>query len=128
MKLMSPRLHGYVDYAIVVLLALAPLALRFGPVPTAVSYVTALTHLVVTLLSDQPLGAARKIPFPVHGALESSLGVGLIASPWLFGFSAEGPARIFSVVAGLAIVLVVLTTRYAAGVLSRPEPYDRYDR
>ncbi|WP_437723441.1 SPW repeat protein [Sorangium sp. So ce861] len=128
MKLLSPRLHGYVDYAIVVLLALAPLALRFGPVPTAVSYVTALTHLVVTLLSDQPLGAARKIPFPVHGALESFLGVGLIASPWLFGFSAEGPARIFSVVAGLAIVLVALATRYTAGVLSRPAPYDRYDR
>ncbi|WP_437966855.1 SPW repeat protein [Sorangium sp. So ce260] len=128
MKLLSPRHHGYVDYAVVVLLALAPLALRFGPTPTAVSYVAALTHLVVTLLSDQPLGAARKIPFPVHGALESSLGVGLVASPWLFGFSAEGPARIFSVVTGLAIVLVVLATRYTSGVIARPEPYDRYDR
>ncbi len=128
MKLLSPRLHGYVDYAVVVLLAFAPLALRFGPVPTAVSSVAALTHLVLTLLSDQPLGATRKIPFPVHGALESSLGVALVASPWLFGFSAEGPARIFSVITGLALLLVVLATRYTAGILSRPEPYDRYDR
>lgn len=128
MKLLSPRLHGYVDYAVVVLLALAPLALRFGPVSTTVSCVAALTHLVVTLLSEQPLGAARKIPFPVHGALEFSLGVGLVASPWLFGFSAEGPARIFSVVTGLALLIVVLATRYTTGVISRPEPYDRYDR
>lgn len=128
MKLMSPRQHGYVDYAVVVLLALAPLALRLPPVPTAVCYVAAVAHLVVTLLSDQPLGAARKIPFSVHGALETSLAAVLIAAPWLFGFSAEVPARTFSVVIGLALVLLALGTRYSTGAASRHEPYDRYDR
>ncbi|KYF64066.1 hypothetical protein BE11_08445 [Sorangium cellulosum] len=128
MTLLSPRHHGFIDYAAVVLLALAPLALRFGPVPTLVCYVAALAHLVVTLLSDHPLGAARKIPFAVHGAVEFSLGVGLLASPWLFGFSDEVPARAFFMAAGLGLLLAVLATRYTAGVISRPEPYDRYDR
>lgn len=128
MKLLSPRHHGYVDYAVVVVLALAPLALRLDPVPTAVCYVAAVAHLVATLLSDQPLGAARKIPFSVHGALETSLAAALLASPWLFGFSAELPARTFFVVTGLALVLVALGTRYATGAASRQERYDRYDR
>ncbi|WP_434043842.1 SPW repeat domain-containing protein [Sorangium cellulosum] len=128
MTLLSPRHHGYIDYAAVALLALAPLALRFGAVPTSVCYVTALAHLVVTLLSDHPLGAARKIPFAVHGALEFSLGVGLLASPWLFGFSDEVPARAFFVAGGIGLLIVVLATRYTAGVISRPAPYDRYDR
>ncbi|WP_437733069.1 hypothetical protein [Sorangium sp. So ce1335] len=128
MKLLSPRHHGYIDYAAVALLALAPLALRFGTVPTSVCYVTALAHLVVTLLSDHPLGAARKIPFAVHGAVEFSIAVGLLAAPWLFGFSAELPARTFFVAAGIALLLVVLATSYTAGILSRPAPYDRYDR
>ncbi|KYF57521.1 hypothetical protein BE08_24355 [Sorangium cellulosum] len=128
MKLLSPRHHGYIDYAAVVLLALAPLALRFGPVPTSVCYVTALAHLTVTLLSDQPLGAARKIPFAVHGAVEFALAVGLVAAPWLFGFSAETAARTFCVAAGVALLLVVVATRYTAGLVARPQPYDRYDR
>ncbi|MGK4000997.1 hypothetical protein WMF31_00125 [Sorangium sp. So ce1036] len=128
MKLLSPRLHGYIDYAIVSLLVAAPLALRFEPAPAAVCYSTALAHFIVSLLSDHPLGAARKIPFAVHGALELSFGVGLLASPWMFRFSAEGPTRTFFVATGILLVLVVMTTRYVAGVLSRPEPYDRYDR
>ncbi|WP_437831666.1 SPW repeat domain-containing protein [Sorangium sp. So ce1153] len=128
MKLLSPRHHGYVDYAAIILLLIAPLALRFGPAPAAVCYATALAHLVVTLLSDHPLGAARKIPFAVHGALEFSLGVGLLASPWLLGFSAEDRPRTFFVAAGIALLLVVLVTRYTAGLISRPESYGRYDR
>jgi hypothetical protein len=128
MKLLSARHHGYVDYAVVVVLALAPLALRLEPVPTAVCYVAAVAHLVVTLLSDQPLGAARKIPFSVHGALETSLSAVLLASPWLFGFSAEIVSRTFFVVMGLALLLAALGTNYSAGAASRQERYDRYDR
>lgn len=128
MKLLSPRLHGYLDYAIVVVLGSAPLALRFEPVPAAICYSIALAHFIVSLVSDHPLGAVRKIPFAVHGALELSFGVALLASPWVFRFSAGGPTRIFFVAAGVLLLLVVLTTRYAAGVLARPAPYDRYDR
>ncbi len=128
MKLLSPRIHGYVDYVAVIVLLLAPMVLRFEPAPTAVCYFTALSLLALSLLTDHPLGPFRKISFPMHGALELSLGAGLLAAPWLFRFPEAGPTRTFFVASGLALVLVVVTTRYAAGVISRPRPYDRYDR
>ncbi|AUX48324.1 hypothetical protein SOCE26_098580 [Sorangium cellulosum] len=128
MKLLSPRLHSYVDYTAVVLLALAPLVLRLDPVPASACYVAALVHFIVSLLSDHPLGASGKIPLPVHGALELVLGAGLLAAPWLLGFSAPGPARTFFVAAGVALVILAVSTRMMAGAAARPSRYDRYDR
>lgn len=127
MKLLSPRAHGYVDYAIVALLAIAPLALGFEATPAVVCYMAALAHVIVSLLTDYPLGASRQIPFPVHGAIEFSFGAALAASPWVFRFS-QAPARAFFLGSGLSMLLLVLATTYAAGMISRTEPYDRYDR
>ncbi|WP_437674750.1 SPW repeat domain-containing protein [Sorangium sp. So ce131] len=128
MKLLSPRLHGYVDYTVVVLLALAPLTLRLDPVPASACYVAALGHFIVSLLSDHPLGASGKIPLAVHGALELVLGAGLLAAPWLLGFAAPGRARTFFVAAGIALVTLAVSTRILAGADARASRYDRYDR
>jgi hypothetical protein len=128
MKLLSPRVHGYIDYTLVVLLFAAPALLRFPMSAAAVCYLTATVHLLVSLLTDYPLGGSRQIPFAVHGAIEFSLGVGLVASPWLFGFSHPGPVRSFFVAAGVVVLLVVAMTRYAATVIARAEPFDRYGR
>jgi hypothetical protein len=127
MNLLSPRAHGYVDYAIVALLVIAPLSLGFDVTPAVVCYMTALAHVIVSLLTDYPLGASRQIPFPVHGAIELSFGAVLVAAPWVFRFS-QAPARSFSIFSGISVLLLVLATTYVSGVISRPEPYDRYDR
>jgi hypothetical protein len=126
MKLLSPRIHGYIDIVFVVALTLAPMLLRFGPAAAAICYSTAAIHLVVSLMTDYPLGVAKRIPFYVHGAVEFAIGVGLLGAPWLFAFSELIVARNFFVVTGLAVVLIFAMTSYGGKIVTKAAPYDRY--
>ncbi|WP_437330243.1 SPW repeat domain-containing protein [Sorangium sp. So ce381] len=112
MKMLSPRAHGFVDYAVAALFLLAPSLFGFGGLPETLCYVLGAAHLAMTLLTAFPLGAAKLIPFPVHGAIEATVAVLLVAAPWLFGFDEEPAARSFYLVSGVAVGLVWLATDY----------------
>jgi hypothetical protein len=71
------------------LLIVAPPVLGFadgGPAQWTAQMVGALT-IIVSLLTDYPLGARRLVPFRIHLVLDVAMGVLLAASPWLFGFA-----------------------------------------
>ena len=121
-KVLSPAAHGILDYAVVAGFALAPSLFGFSPTPTTLAYILAAIHFVVTLATAFPLGAFKLIPFPVHGALEFVVALVLVTLPWLAGFAAEPAARNFYVVAGAAIVLVVMFTNYQAESTPRTAP------
>lgn len=114
MKILSPRVHGYLDYAVVLLLALAPTLFGFVGTPAALCYVLAILQLGMSLMTKYPLGLAKLIPFTVHGGIELVAAIGLIAAPFLFGFSELDGARNFFIGAGLALGGVWLTTNYKA--------------
>ncbi|MGK3963367.1 hypothetical protein WMF38_04170 [Sorangium sp. So ce118] len=126
MKILSPRVHGYIDYAVAALFLLAPSLFGFSGLPETLCYILGAVHVAMTLLTAYPLGAAKVIPFPVHGGLEAAVAVFLVAAPWLFNFDEAAAARNFFLVSGVAVGLVWLITDYrsayattAAGV--RPE-------
>ena len=111
MKPVSPTLHGVLDYATCVFFALAPSLLGLHGAYATVCYVLAGGYLVVSLLTNMPLGAVRLLPFPVHGKLELVSGVVFLASPWLFGFAHENEtARNLFVAAGAVFLLVYFLT------------------
>ncbi|WP_437581000.1 SPW repeat domain-containing protein [Sorangium sp. So ce887] len=112
MKILSPRVHGYIDYAVAALFLLAPSLFGFGGLPETLCYILGAVHVGMTLLTAYPLGAAKIIPFPVHGALEAAVAVFLVAAPWLFSFDAAASARNFYLVSGVAVGLVWLVTDY----------------
>ena len=115
MKPISPFLHGVLDYATCAFFALAPTLFNFHGAYATVCYLLAGGYLVVSLLTNMPLGAARVIPFPVHGKLELVSGLVFIAAPWLFGFANENPtARDLFVAAGLVFLLVYSLTDWYA--------------
>jgi cytochrome c oxidase assembly factor CtaG len=116
MKPISASLHGYLDYATVILFILAPALLGFEGLPAAISRTLAIVHLAVTLISDFPLGAYRRLPFPVHGMIERMVGPALVALPFVFGFPDTGAARGFFVLTGLGIFLVSWLTNYRTTV------------
>lgn len=118
MKFLDPRTHGYLDYAAVALLALAPTLLGFAGVAATICYVVAAMQLGMSLLTAYPLGAAKVIPFPIHGAIELVVAIALVAAPWLFGFSTVDAARNFFIVSGLGLVGVYLVTNYKAAETS----------
>jgi hypothetical protein len=76
------------------------------------SYVVGVAYLATSLVTRYPLGVWKVLPFPTHGVIESIMAAAWVAAPWLFGFSAHGPARNFFVIAGVGLLLVVALTDY----------------
>jgi hypothetical protein len=113
MKVLSPFVHGIIDYAVGILLLLAPVLFGFDGAPEALCYALGVGHIGYSLLTRYPLSIVKLIPFPIHGMIESAAGVFLLASPWLFGFADDQiAARNFFVGSAIAVGLVVVLTRY----------------
>ncbi len=112
MKLLSPGVHAWLDYALVVVLAVSPLVLDFGGVAATVVWVLAAAQAILSLVTDYPGGVARMMRFPVHGALELLVALALLASPWVFGFADADAPRNLYVATGIGLLVVWAVTDY----------------
>ena len=87
--MISSRTHGFIDYAMGILLIAAPWLLGFAD-GTAAQWVPVVLGIVMlgqAVMTDYELGMIRAIPFSVHLMMDFVLGALLAASPWLFGFA-----------------------------------------
>ena len=114
MKILTPRMHGYLDFVVVAAFALAPTLFGFSPVPARISWALAVVHLLLTLCTAFPMGVLKLVPFTVHGAIELIVVIALVAMPWLFSFASEPVARNFFLAFAVIIFLVWLVTDYKA--------------
>jgi len=112
MKVISPRVHGYLDFLTVAIFLFSPILLGLSQIPAIFAYVLAVVHLIVTLTSDFPFGVVKLIPFTIHGWIERLVGPSLIALPFIAGFANEEIARNFYIAVGLVIIVVGLLTDY----------------
>lgn len=113
-KVLDPKTHGILDYALAGLFLLAPAVFGFTEVAANLSYAIGVIYIGTSLLTRYPLGALKVIPFPVHGMLESVMAAAWIIMPWLFGFAGDAAARIFFIVAGVGLLVVAFLTNYHA--------------
>lgn len=115
MKILSPRAHGYVDYLVVIGFVGGPAVFDLEGLPLRIAHVLALVHMLLTSVTDFPMGLVKWLPFPLHGILEFAVAIGLFALPWIAGFSGDEHARHFYVGAGACVLLAFLITDYTAG-------------
>lgn len=111
MNILSSKIHGLLDYVVVVAFALAPTIFGLSGLPATISYVLAVVHLLLTLTTAS-IGAANFVPLAVHGVIELIVSIFLIALPFVAGF--DNAARNFYLGAGITIFLVWLITNYRA--------------
>lgn len=109
-KILTPTLHGYLDYVTVVLFLAAPSLLGLTGMVGIFAYVLAIIHLAMTLLTDFPLGVYKLVPFHMHGWVERVVGPGLVLLSFVLGFAQT--ATSFYVLIGIVIILVGLLTDY----------------
>ncbi len=114
MKFLSPKIHGYLDYAVTLLLAIAPTLFDFNREASAISWTLAVVYLALSLVTAYPLGIFKAIPFSIHGSIELIISPLLVATPWIVGFTDHSNSRNFFIVAGVALFFVWLTTDYKA--------------
>jgi len=107
--MLSHRLHGALDYATVLFLALAPTLFGLAGFTAYLAYGLAVAHLTVTVFTDFPLGLAGLIPPKLHAAVEFVVGVSLLAAPWLAGTLFAGGQVFFTAFGGVVLGLWLVT-------------------
>ena len=112
MNILSRRAHGFVDYAMGLVLILAPILFGFEGAARTVPMVLGFAALIYSLCTNYELGAFKLLPFRAHLTLDAMSGVLLALSPWLFGFSEQ--VWMPHLILGLAEIGAVVVTRTSA--------------
>ncbi len=110
MKKITPKQHGYLDYVTVFIFLISPTLFDLLGLTATIAYILASIHLLMTLITDFPLGAVKLLPFTVHGWVERIVGPVLIILPFPLGFYPS--AKVFYIVMGIIIIVVGLITNY----------------
>jgi hypothetical protein len=111
MKVLSPLRHGIIDYGTVIVFALAPMVLGLDGMAATISYLLAVVHLMMTMLTDMPLGFFKLILMRFHSGVEMLVGPSLLAGA-LFLPQLFSGGEVFFIVSGIAIFLVWLLSNY----------------
>ena len=120
MKINS-KIHGMLDYALVVLLFLSPTLFSLGSITSTFTYVIASIHFILTLCTDFELWVFKIIPFKIHGIIEIIVAIALVCIAFYLG-SIEGSAsKIFYLCFAVVVFIAWLITDYknARGVTSK---------
>lgn len=116
MKVIKPTPHAVIDYAWAGMVMAAPWLFGFRKNRSAT--INCIAHAAgiigLSMMTKYPLGALKWIPFPVHGIVEAIAGAGMIADPWIMGFSKNDRARWTHMIAGIGTLAVVMLTDYRA--------------
>lgn len=123
MKPIAARQHGILDYSLGVFLLISPWLFGFHDASTMATLTMVVVGMVVLLLSamtDYPLGLLKVVPFQIHGIIESAGAMVLLASPWIMGFSYMPAARNIAVIVSIAWFGVIALTNYSAYQTHRP--------
>lgn len=91
MKLLNAKAHGIVDYLVVVFLFASPTLLGLSNLIANLTYGLGTVHLLLTALTNFPLGIVGVIPIRIHGLIELLVSILLISTPFFLndmeGFS-----------------------------------------
>jgi hypothetical protein len=112
MKLINAKVHGMIDYLVVIFLLLSPALFALSPFVSTITYTLAGVHFLLTILTDFPYGLVKIIPFKIHGLIELLVSLLLIALPWILGFDEQTNDRHFYMAFGGAVLLTWLLTDY----------------
>lgn len=89
MRVIPTKVHGVLDYLSGLLLIASPWLFDFanGGAAQWVPILVGVTILLMSLVTDYELSAAKLVPMRTHLGLDVLSGALLAASPWLFGFA-----------------------------------------
>jgi hypothetical protein len=111
MKIISSEVHAALDYLTVAIFALAPMLIGMSGTSEIISYVLAIVHLSMTLVTDMPFTPIKILPIRLHALVELVVGPVLVIGGLLLELPT--PARTFFVAMGVIIFAVWLLSSYS---------------
>lgn len=111
MRLLTPRIHGILDYVVAIVLIVAPFMLGFVATnifALCISLVLGTVLLSYSLITDYTYSLFGAVSFRIHLVFDTLAGLGLLAAPYIFGFT--GSVAVYYVAMGIGLVMVVALT------------------
>ncbi|HEX4668531.1 MAG TPA: SPW repeat protein [Solirubrobacterales bacterium] len=107
--------HAALEPLIAIVIIAAPWIFGFSDVgdAKAVCIAVGVLMLIAGSMTDWRFSLVRLIPLRVHLMTDLLLGAVLILSPFVFGFSDEGGATRFTIIAGVLELITALATRWS---------------
>lgn len=106
-------LHGLLEYGIGVLLLASSSIFFDSDAATVASVLVGAAVLAIAALSDMPTALMRRLPLDSHIVFDYVVGLLLIASPFVFGFSDDGAALAFFLLLGVTHLFLTAVTRFS---------------
>lgn len=111
MKINS-TVHGFIDYMVVLFLALSPRLFHLPEFTSTFTYVLAAIHFLLTISTDFRYGVFKIIPFRIHGLIELLVSILLVGAAFYLGSRENILARNFYLVFAGAVFLTWALTDY----------------
>jgi hypothetical protein len=111
MKFITPKYHGIIDYLRVIILLVSPAIFGFTGSLAIFTYALGAAHLLLSILTDYPLGIFKIIPVTIHATIEVFAGIILIILAYTW-FHNNPVGKLFYVIYGTVILLTWLVTDY----------------
>jgi hypothetical protein len=113
-KKIKSKLHGIIDYLLVVFLIFAP-ALFHLKLPAAFwIFAWVPVHLALTLCTNSDFGIFKIIPFKTHGRIELAISFTLIAAAFFVGNREGNLVNSFYMGLGCAVFFIWMATDYTS--------------
>ncbi|MEO5603326.1 MAG: hypothetical protein ABIR06_20575 [Cyclobacteriaceae bacterium] len=114
MKILNAKLHGIIDYLVVIFLMLAPTLFGLSDFISKFTFLLGAVHLALTALTNFRYGLFKIIPFKAHGVIELIVAIVLMASPLILGSYTETSLdKFFLAGFGVAVLITWAITDYS---------------
>lgn len=108
----NSKIHGVIDYLVVVFLWSSPALFNLPEITSTFTYILGGVHLGLTVLTKFELGVIKIIPLKIHGWIELVVAVSLIVIAMILGQQEGEIARNFYIGFAIAVFLTWLITDY----------------
>ena len=119
--IISPFVHGLLDYPLAAVLIVLPLVLDFDD--SAAKWIAVglgIGAAVLAVGTDWQTGIVRIIPPLPHGYADIAVTVALMVLPFIVGFSGHTTALVFYLVVGAGGLVATLATRFEPRMQAAP--------
>jgi len=109
--------HAAIEPIAATVLIAAPWIFRFSDVKaaTVISIAVGVSMLLAGAMTRWRFAIVRVVPLRTHFIMDLLLGLVLIVAPFVFGFSGNGAATRFMIIAGALELMTALSTAWEPG-------------
>lgn len=110
--MIKSRLHGTIDYLVVIFLLVAPRIFHLENTTALYTYILAGIHFTLSICTNYEYGLVRFIPFKIHGQVELGVSIALVGLGFYLGGLDGDASKNFYICFAIAVFVVWALTDY----------------